>query len=100
MELQNKVTARDVFNEKPLKDDLAALDAGKTGRFATKVILCTSMGDVFIRIFPEEVPKTVENFLGHCKSGYYNSLIFHRVIKGFMVQTGCPNGDGTGGSEG
>ena len=55
------------------------------------------MGDIFIRLFPEEVPKTVENFLTHCKNGYYNSLIFHRVIKGFMIQTGDPNGDGTGG---
>ena len=87
-----------MFNEKPLKEDLISLDSSKASKFATKIILCTSMGDIFIRIFPEEVPKTAENFLTHCKNGYYNSLIFHRVIKGFMIQTGCPNGDGTGGT--
>lgn len=55
------------------------------------------MGDIFIILFPEECPKTCENFLTHAKNGYYNSVIFHRVIKGFMVQTGDPLGDGTGG---
>jgi len=48
-------------------------------------------------LFPEECPKTVENFITHSKNGYYNNLIFHRVIKGFMAQTGDPEGDGTGG---
>jgi len=42
-------------------------------------------------------PKTVENFVTHAKNNYYNNMIFHRVIKGFMVQTGDPEGDGTGG---
>jgi peptidylprolyl isomerase domain and WD repeat-containing protein 1 len=42
-------------------------------------------------------PKAVENFVGLIKKGYYDGLIFHRVIKGFMIQTGCPFGDGTGG---
>ena len=55
------------------------------------------MGDIHIRLFPDDTPKTVENFVVHSKNGYYNNLIFHRVIKGFMVQTGCPKGDGTGG---
>jgi cyclophilin family peptidyl-prolyl cis-trans isomerase len=45
----------------------------------------------------EECPKTVENFVVHSKNGYYDNLIFHRVIRGFMIQTGDPNGDGTGG---
>nr|CAH8871480.1 unnamed protein product [Trichobilharzia regenti] len=44
-----------------------------------------------------ECPRTVENFVGHSRAGYYNGHIFHRVIKGFMVQTGCPLGTGTGG---
>lgn len=43
------------------------------------------------------MPKTVENFVVHTRNGYYNGHIIHRVIKGFMVQTGCPNGTGTGG---
>ena len=55
------------------------------------------MGEVYCDLFPEECPKTVENFVVHAKNGYYNNLIFHRVIKGFMVQTGDPEGDGTGG---
>lgn len=55
------------------------------------------MGDIHMRLYPEECPKTVENFTTHCRNGYYDNLIFHRVIKGFMVQTGDPLGDGTGG---
>lgn len=50
-----------------------------------------------MRLYPEECPKTVENFTTHCRNGYYDNLIFHRVIKGFMIQTGDPLGDGTGG---
>ena len=50
-----------------------------------------------IQLFGEECPRTVENFTVHCKNGYYNGVIFHRVLKQFMVQTGDPLGDGTGG---
>ncbi|KAL2899500.1 Peptidyl-prolyl cis-trans isomerase CYP71 [Bienertia sinuspersici] len=60
-------------------------------------ILNTTMGDIHLKLYPEECPKTVENFTTHCRNGYYDNLIFHRVIKGFMVQTGDPLGDGTGG---
>ena len=55
------------------------------------------MGDISIRLFPEDCPKTVENFITHAKNGYYDNLIFHRVISNFMIQTGDPKGDGTGG---
>jgi peptidylprolyl isomerase domain and WD repeat-containing protein 1 len=57
----------------------------------------TTMGDIHMKLYPEECPKSVENFTTHCKNGYYDNLIFHRVIKGFMIQTGDPLGDGTGG---
>ncbi len=57
----------------------------------------TSMGTVKMRLFPEAAPKAVENFKGLINEGYYTGLIFHRVIDNFMVQTGDPNGDGTGG---
>lgn len=57
----------------------------------------TTMGDIHMKLYPEECPKTVENFTTHCRNGYYDNLIFHRVIKGFMIQTGDPLGDGTGG---
>lgn len=57
----------------------------------------TSQGDITVKLFPEEAPLAVENFLTHAKEGYYNGTIFHRVINGFMIQGGDPNGDGTGG---
>ena len=63
----------------------------------TVVVMHTSMGDIKIKLFKEEAPKTVENFTTHAKNGYYNGLIFHRVIKDFMIQGGDPNGTGTGG---
>ncbi|KFM27726.1 Peptidylprolyl isomerase domain and WD repeat-containing protein 1 [Auxenochlorella protothecoides] len=48
-------------------------------------------------LFPDECPRTVENFTTHARNGYYDGVLFHRVIKGFMLQTGDPLGDGTGG---
>ena len=62
-------------------------------------VITTSKGVVMMRFFPEEAPKAVENFKTLAKKGYYNGLLFHRVIEDFMVQTGDPKGDGTGGSE-
>ena len=49
------------------------------------------------KLFPELVPKTCENFTTLSKRGYYNGLTFHRIIESFMIQGGCPRGDGTGG---
>ena len=60
-------------------------------------IIHTSMGDIYLRLFPDDAPKTVENFVTHAKEGYYNNLIFHRVIDDFMIQGGDPKGNGTGG---
>lgn len=61
-------------------------------------IIHTSMGDITIRFFPENAPKTVENFITLAKDGKYDGVIFHRVIDNFMIQTGdYENGDGTGG---
>ncbi|MFJ7731769.1 peptidylprolyl isomerase [Lysinibacillus sp. NPDC097231] len=57
----------------------------------------TTLGAIKIKLFPEHAPKTVENFLGHAKSGYYNGIIFHRVIQDFMIQGGDPTGTGMGG---
>ena len=57
----------------------------------------TSMGALKIKLFPKHAPKTVENFLGHAKSGYYDGIIFHRVIEDFMIQGGDPTGTGMGG---
>ncbi|KAH8497965.1 hypothetical protein Peur_073227 [Populus x canadensis] len=99
-EPEDATKGRDVFNEKPPPDELLAVsDIGKaaTTSLPENVILHTTMGDVHMRLYPEECPKTVENFTTHCRNGYYDNLIFHRVIKGFMIQTGDPLGDGTGG---
>lgn len=57
-----------------------------------EVILHTSQGDIRIKLFPKLAPLAVENFLTHAKEGYYNGITFHRVIDGFMVQTGDPKG--------
>ena len=59
--------------------------------------LKTNMGDITFKLFPEKAPKTVENFTTHVKDGYYNGIIFHRVIKDFMIQGGDPEGTGCGG---
>lgn len=57
----------------------------------------TSMGKIKIKLFPEYAPKAVENFIKHSEDGYYDGLIFHRVIKDFMIQGGDPQGTGMGG---
>ncbi|TGZ60221.1 hypothetical protein CRM22_008673 [Opisthorchis felineus] len=91
---------RDIFNEKPTKEEVLAAtrdSATAASRLAGSAILHTTLGDIHIRLFPRECPRTVENFVGHSRAGYYNGHIFHRVIKGFMIQTGCPLGTGTGG---
>ena len=56
-------------------------------------------GDIIVRLYPDVAPKTVENFKNLVANGFYNNLIFHRVIKEFVVQGGDPDGDGTGGSD-
>jgi cyclophilin family peptidyl-prolyl cis-trans isomerase len=61
------------------------------------VTLRTTLGDIRIELFRDRAPKTSENFLTLARKGFYTGLTFHRVIPGFMVQCGCPKGDGTGG---
>ena len=56
-------------------------------------------GTITLELYPDAAPKTVENFVNLAKSGFYDGLTFHRIINGFMMQGGDPNGDGTGGSE-
>ena len=62
-----------------------------------RVLLKTSRGDITVELFEDEAPNTVANFISLVEKGFYDGLKFHRVIKGFFVQTGCPNSDGTGG---
>jgi len=129
---------RDIWNEPPTADDRLGMRGSDMGglyqneavrKMGGTAILRTTMGDIHIKLFTTEVPKTIENFCGHAKSGYYDNVIFHRIIKvrmvindvrtahqgktcyahffnirhhffnvkGFMIQTGDPLGDGTGG---
>ena len=60
-------------------------------------VMHTNMGDIKIKLFKNEVPRTVTNFVELAKKGYYNGIIFHRVIKDFMIQGGDPTGTGMGG---
>jgi peptidylprolyl isomerase domain and WD repeat-containing protein 1 len=91
-------TGRDVFNEKPSKDEHLAISQPSARALGKGAIIHTTMGDIHIKLFPDETPKTIENFTTHSRNGYYNGIIFHRVIQGFMIQTGDPLGDGTGGT--
>ena len=61
------------------------------------VVLHTNHGDITLRLFPEEAPLSVENFLTHARNGYYDGVIFHRILQDFMIQGGDPTGTGMGG---
>lgn len=63
----------------------------------TNATLHTSEGAIEIELFPDDAPKTVENFTRLAGEGFYDGLVFHRVIPDFMIQGGCPLGTGTGG---
>ena len=64
---------------------------------STILVLETNQGKIELRLFPKVAPLAVENFTTHVKNGYYNGVIFHRVIKDFMIQGGDPTGTGRGG---
>lgn len=59
--------------------------------------ISTEKGEMKLKLFPESAPNTVANFANLAQSGFYNNLIFHRVIAGFVAQGGCPEGSGRGG---
>lgn len=62
-----------------------------------KAVIKTEKGDMTVNFFEKDAPGTVENFLKLTKDGFYDGLTFHRVIPDFVIQGGCPKGDGTGG---
>ena len=62
-----------------------------------KATIKTAKGDMHIEFYDKDAPKTVENFVNLANDGFYNGLTFHRVIPDFVIQGGCPKGDGTGG---
>lgn len=76
----------------------------KDNKMETQAVISTSLGDIKLVLYPEAAPKTVENFVGLAKKGYYDGTLWHRVIKDFMIQGGDPlskdedpSNDGTGG---
>jgi peptidyl-prolyl cis-trans isomerase B (cyclophilin B) len=62
-----------------------------------EAVIETTKGTIVFKFFKEDAPATVENFITLARKGFYNGLLFHRVVPGFVVQGGDPNGDGTGG---
>lgn len=64
---------------------------------ANYAAIVTDFGNIIMRLYPDDAPKTVKNFATLAKTGYYNGLLFHRVAKDFVIQGGDPNGDGSGG---
>lgn len=76
---------------------MSNIQTAKPSAGDTAAVMHTSLGDIKIRLFGDKAPKTVENFVTHAKNGYYNGIIFHRVINDFMIQGGDPLGTGTGG---
>lgn len=96
--VNSSTVPRDIFNERPVKGaKQVPQDEPKAQQVYTKAVLHTSKGDVFLDLYPDRCPKTVENFTRLAAKGYYDNLIFHRVIRNFMLQTGDPLGNGTGG---
>ncbi|KAF5382738.1 hypothetical protein D9615_002870 [Tricholomella constricta] len=97
-----KLNERDVFNERPTRDEQNVASSAPSARtgpspVADSATIHTTFGDMHLRLFPAQAPKAVENFVGHARGGYFEGVIFHRVIPKFMIQTGDPLGDGTGG---
>ena len=74
-----------------------AMSANAQGAGRPHATIQTSLGTIVLELYNDEAPKTVENFVTLAKKGFYNGLIFHRVIPGFMIQTGDPDGTGGGG---
>ena len=61
------------------------------------IVIDTNVGEIKAELYPDVAPVTVKNFIDLIKKGFYDGLTFHRVIEGFMIQGGCPKGNGTGG---
>ena len=101
-------SSRDVLNERPklssttltrpsTATSLAASSTSATASLPSTAVIHTTLGDITITLYPSLTPRTYTNFTTHAARHYYNHCIFHRVVPGFMVQTGDPTGTGSGG---
>jgi peptidyl-prolyl cis-trans isomerase B (cyclophilin B) len=79
------------------RDEHHAIQYAATVRAMTRATLHTNHGGIGVELFDEDAPKTVGNFLKLSGEGFYDGITFHRIIPDFMIQGGCPRGDGTGG---
>lgn len=93
----NKVETEGKENSEPTSDLNQSIIQTKESDSMTVAIIKTNMGTIELELFADLVPKTVENFVGLANKGYYNGVIFHRVIDKFMIQGGDPTGTGRGG---
>lgn len=93
--IQYLATSESLRNEWKHEQSVRAADAAADD--LPRVRLQTSQGDLVVELFENEAPNTVANFIHLVEKGFYDGLTFHRVLPGFMAQTGCPKGDGTGG---
>lgn len=93
------VESRDKLNEQPTEEEREGQASEDMSNIpaCTTAVLNTNLGSITIKLYAQECPRTIENFTTHVRNHYYDNTIFHRVIKGFMVQCGDPLGDGTGG---
>ncbi len=86
-----------VTAESPAATETAATDTALSEEFRPRIRMDTTDGEIIIALWPESAPRTVENFQRLIHDGYYDGLTFHRIVPTFIIQAGCPHGDGTGG---
>jgi peptidyl-prolyl cis-trans isomerase-like 1 len=91
---QGSETVKDDSNQ----TEIIKEEETKVSKEMTVAVMNTNMGKIEIELFADKTPKTVENFVGLTEKGYYNGIIFHRVIADFMIQGGDPTGTGRGGN--
>ena len=84
----------DVLNNNKVYDSMPEMNIDISTKYTA--VIKTSMGDMLVDFFTEEAPMTVNNFINLSRDGYYDNVIFHRVISGFMIQGGDPSGTGHG----
>ncbi len=85
------IDAREIFDELLIRQRESEADD------LPQVTLTTNRGDIVVELFENQAPETVGNFISLIEADFYQNILFHRVIEGFMAQTGCPEGTGTGG---